>query len=545
MKVDVHHNKDKNGIELHFTKGPDTGLAALLKSLGFKPSYRQPGKWTVRQHPAYAAFALSLQDALLKELSYSEVPVSPSYPAAPEHIENERFSLAEIHYSEDRQQKQKDYVLFEPYKRLANHIAGHFAKDVHGDSLLRVAVFERNHKTRARAAFKAGDVITGYQSEATGEVKAAKSQKNEPVVDTPPKESAQSDATRQPKANPYAYLDAVIAHMHAHYCNDKRPTRGMIEQLGKELKVPNRGMLWEAAELSWLLWYKMLYRQELSFESRLNEMIRFWNHVQPTYLYSDSSKEIYKQYSTPCPIGAIVAQYTRMDKARSILDPSAGNGLLLAGAEPGKVHANEIDPTRLASLRFQHFQKVTSHNAAHPLPKGMHRSFDVVVTNPPFSRWEEEKFDRECLVRTCFQNHIGLSRHLRLEHLMCGLALQCLKDSGRAAMIIMGHVRFGADGFIDKYRPFFNWLYRHFHVDDVINMNSFKLYNRQGAVERTMLILVSGKKQKAQGVAPDRQEAPELAEIVNSFSELWTRVKSSLCKPLQVLIQQLKTANKS
>ena len=173
---------------------------------------------------------------------------------------------------------------------------------------------------------------------------------------------------------------------------------------------------------------------------------------------------------------------------------------------------------------------MTSHNAAHPLPKGMHRSFDVVVTNPPFSRWEEEKFDRECLVRTCFQNHIGLSRHLRLEHLMCGLALQCLKDSGRAAMIIMGHVRFGADGFIDKYRPFFNWLYRHFHVDDVINMNSFKLYNRQGAVERTMLILVSGKKQKAQGVAPDRQEAPELAEIREQLFRIMDTCK---VQPLQ------------
>ena len=95
--------------------------------------------------------------------------------------------------------------------------------------------------------------------------------------------------------------------------------------------------------------------------------------------------------------------------------------------------------------------------------------------------------------------------------------MHTLKDQGRAAIIIMGHIYFDQDGFIARYRPFFNWLYRHYHVDDIINMNSFKLYNKQGAIERTMLILVGGRKLKPDGVALTRKGAPHLEDMVDSF----------------------------
>lgn len=337
------------------------------------------------------------------------------------------------------------------------------------------------------------------------------------------------------------YLDRVIAHMQDQYADGNRVTKGQIEKLAKELEVPNMGMMWEAVELSWLLWYKMIYREPIPFERRLHKMIHFWNKVQPTYAYSDSSKEIYKQYSTPCPISAIVAQYTSMDTVSSIFEPSAGNGLLLVGADPAKTHVNEIDKTRLKSLEFQEFKTITSHNATQPFPNELARSFDVVVTNPPFSRWEEEKFDKEFIISTYFHNQIGLKQHLRLEHAMCGLALHCMKDTGKGALIIMGHIYFGDDDLIARYRPFFNWLFRHYQVDDVINMNSFKLYNKQGAAEKTMLILVSGRKGKPQGVAPQQPQAPHFNDMVDSFQELWERVKQHIKGEIDTVINQLKT----
>ena len=355
-------------------------------------------------------------------------------------------------------------------------------------------------------------------------------------------------SNRKPKKSPKKkqkgksdYLDRVIAHMHDEYGAGKRVTKGQVEKLAKELKIPNMGIMWEAVELSWMLWYRSIYREPIPFEMRLRKMIHFWYNVQPTYAYSDSSKEIYKQYSTPCPIGAIVAQYTGMDSARRIFEPSAGNGLLLVGADPLKTHANEIDKTRLKSLEFLEFDTITSYNATEPFPSELEKAFDVVVTNPPFSRWEEEKFDKEYVIRTYFHSHVGLARNIRLEHVMSGLALHTMKDKGRAAIIIMGHLYFGADGLIGKYRPFFNWLFRHYHVDDVINMNSFKLYNKQGAIEKTMLMLVSGRKSKPDGVAPQESQAPHLYDLVNSFQELWERVKPHIKGDLDTVINQLKT----
>lgn len=340
------------------------------------------------------------------------------------------------------------------------------------------------------------------------------------------------------------YLDKVIAIMHDHYIDAKRLSRKQIEAVQQESGAPNLGVLWEAVELSWLLWYQQIYNLPIPFERRLNQMMEFWNTVQPTYAYSDSSKELFKQYSTPCPIGAMIAEYTNMSSADRTFEPSAGNGLLVLGADPKKTHVNEIDKSRRYSLKAQGFDTITHRNAAEPFPEEWTHSFDVMVTNPPFASWDDSKFDKERWTQKYFNNQIGVAQHMRLEHFMAGLALHTLKDSGKAAIIIMGHVYFGSDGYIEKYKPFFNWLYRHYHVEDIINMNSYKLYNKQGAVTKTMLILIHGRKEVPEGIAPTKRESPTIEQVVNSFQELWERIDSHIKKPveysLQVIITQLK-----
>lgn len=373
------------------------------------------------------------------------------------------------------------------------------------------------------------DAGPGSQTMETGSASSSKS----PAAQELGKGEAPADGTVTND-----HLDRMIAHLHDEFAEGRRPTKGYIERLKTELDIPNMGMCWEAAELAWLLWYKAIYREPGIFLERLDKMIHFWNNLQPTYAYSDSSKEVYKQYSTPCPIAAIIAEYTGMARAKRVFEPCAGNGLLVMGADPKTVHANEIDRTRLDSLRFQQFDRITTLNAAQPFPKDMDKTYDVVVTNPPYARWEEEKYDKEHIIQRYFNGQIGLAGNIRLEHLMAGLALRTMKDDGRAAIITMGHVYF-KDGFIAKYRPFFNWLFRHYHVDDVINMNSFKLYNKQGAIEKTMLILVSGRKTIPAGVAPTQDEAGYFYDTVNSFDELWERVEPHVNLTLDTLIQQL------
>ncbi len=339
------------------------------------------------------------------------------------------------------------------------------------------------------------------------------------------------------------YLDRVIAIMHEHYTKGERVTKKKIEKLKEKTGSPSLGALWEAVELSWLLWYKQLYKEPIPFESRLRKMIQFWEQVQPTYAYSDSSKELYKQYSTPCIIGAIISEYTGMSYADLIFEPSAGNGLLVMGAEPKKTHVNEIDKSRRKSLKYQGFQEVTMLNAAEPFIPSMTKAYDVVVTNPPFAKWEASEFEKMRLIHKYFGKHHILPRHLRLEHLMSAIALHSMKDNGRAALVLMGHVYFDNHGLIAKYRPFFNWLYRHYYVDDIINMNGFKLYNKQGAVTQTMLILIQGRKAIPEGISPHQPDAPHLDQVIENFQDLWEEVQLHIRPNVSTLITQLKTAN--
>jgi len=340
------------------------------------------------------------------------------------------------------------------------------------------------------------------------------------------------------------YMTRVIVEMHDGYMKSERLSKKKIENLQQLTGAPSLGALWEAVELSWLLWYKRLYHEPIPFRSRLLKMDFFWSQIQPTYAYSDSSKELYKQYSTPCPIGAIIAQYTNMDEASSIFEPSAGNGLLLVGANPAITHVNEIDKSRIKSLEFQRFHSITSNNAAAPFPKNMEKVYDVVVTNPPFARWEDSKQEKAFIIREYFENHRGMNHHIRLEHLMAGLALRTMKSKGKAAIIVMGHISFDDDGNWKTYRPFFSWLYRHYKVDDVINMNSYKLYNKQGAVKETMLILIGGRKAVPEGILPTISEQPQLNSLVDSFTDLYKRVQQYIPLSLDIIIAQLKIAKR-
>ncbi|MFC4635705.1 N-6 DNA methylase [Dokdonia ponticola] len=355
--------------------------------------------------------------------------------------------------------------------------------------------------------------------------------------------SSNPSEQREPKKEDTSYLDQVVAIMHTHYHKEERLSKKKVEALMETTAAPTLGMLWEAVELSWLLWYRQLYLQITPFEASLKAMIRFWTTVQPTYAYSDSSKEKYKQYSTPCLIGAMLAEYTGMRSAKAIFEPSAGNGLLLVGAKPHKTITNEIDATRRASLQFQRFSEVHALNASKPFPKKWKHHFDVMVTNPPFAKWEDDRFDKNRIVNKYFNKHYELASFMRLEHLMAGLALDTLKDTGKSGIIIMGHFIYGEDGHIRRYAPFYKWLYRHYIVDDIINLNGFTLYNKQGAVASMMLILVGGRKNTPTAIFPTKQTHPQLEAVIDSYEALWLRIKSHL-HPLKNLVEQLKIANR-
>jgi len=109
----------------------------------------------------------------------------------------------------------------------------------------------------------------------------------------------------------------------------------------------------------------------------------------PTQTVRSEEQIEFQQFSTPADIAALAVLLAAIAAEDIVLEPSAGNGLLVALAPACKaLQLNEIDPKRrerLASI-FPH-AGITGHDGAGlvSLHAGLARP-SVVLINPPFSR---------------------------------------------------------------------------------------------------------------------------------------------------------------
>jgi hypothetical protein len=113
---------------------------------------------------------------------------------------------------------------------------------------------------------------------------------------------------------------------------------------------------------------------------------------------------------------------------------------------------------------------------------------------------------------------------------MAIIALDTMKDTGKSAIIVGGHLRFDERGRImaGKDRIFFNYLYHHYHVEDVIPIDGKKLYSRQGTAFDTSLILINGRKATKSGVAPLFDSNRDTRVV--TFNDLFNRVMNHQSK---------------
>lgn len=247
-----------------------------------------------------------------------------------------------------------------------------------------------------------------------------------------------------------------------------------------------------------------LYYQQVNLSQRTSESMRL------------------QQYSTPAPISYMAGVYAQNGQGKptdgkQYFEPSAGNGLLTIAIEPRKVSVNELDDIRLDNLKTQGYMAVSRIDATRNLAIELQYTelFDGVLTNPPFGKLDKAiEFD-------------GFPFKI-LDHIMCIRALECMKDTGLAAMIIGGHTTWDERGRIQagKNRIFFNYLYNHYNVDDVIQIDGHKLYSRQGTAFDTRLILINGRKANPYGFSPVYNPATDI--VVDNFDELYKRVMLSV-----------------
>lgn len=238
--------------------------------------------------------------------------------------------------------------------------------------------------------------------------------------------------------------------------------------------------------------------------------------MQPTIAARSSNRIKMQQYSTPLPMAWIANRFAMANKADGkVLEPTAGNGMLVFTVPVEQVRANELDETRLDNLREQGFAEVTQQDATEPFAGGM--QYDAVIANPSFGKREAVEYDGKMIP--------GLDPQITLN------ALASMKDDGRAAIIIGGNMEYAINGAIKSMKPFFTYLYDHYNVKGVIDMSG-GLYAKQGTTFPTRMILIDGRRsneERAQTAVypPVESKAIRKAESFDDLYEIINEVLNS------------------
>ncbi|MBN2729115.1 MAG: class I SAM-dependent methyltransferase [Bacteroidales bacterium] len=338
--------------------------------------------------------------------------------------------------------------------------------------------------------------------------------------------------------------------------NGNKHSKTTIERVAKGFGIANKNLVKEFTELAIVLNARDIANDSsLTAHQKYLEIVALYQS-QVNLSMRTSMSVLMQQYSTPAPISFLASSYilksnnlsgykvfkgiVKNTKGKIVgnahltndksdfpkyLEPSAGNGLLTIALPYHFTYVNELDDVRLANLKEQPFAKVSSWDALNP-PMAYDRSFDGVATNPPFGSLSEPI-------------QFGNFKIKRLEHAMALKALRCMKDNGKAAIIIGGHTTWDEHGRVTAgtNRIFLNYLHHFYNVEDIIPVNGKKLYSRQGTSINTRLILIDGAKSVPNGAAPLKNKLHSTE--VNSHEELWSRVglenSDSRTKQLQKL----------
>lgn len=299
------------------------------------------------------------------------------------------------------------------------------------------------------------------------------------------------------------------------FANNQKYDKRSLEKLGKSLGITNITIVKELTEYAIVQYVRQIAAQpNLSDREKYDLIVEFY-YEQPNLSLRTSESVLMQQYSTPSPIAFVAGMFTEASKAQNVFEPSAGNGLLVFTSKPENTIVNELDDIRRANLLKQGYKEVMSQDATLPFTT-LYRTQDVVHTNPPFGTVDKDDI----------QNFDGYKIQ-SLEHIMAIRALETMKDDGKAVIIVGGHTKYDDKNRVKagKNRLFLNYLYSHYYVADVININGKKLYSRMGTGFDVRLILIEGRKPTIEGNAPLKSTKDN---IVNSFDELFERVQEAM-----------------
>lgn len=321
-----------------------------------------------------------------------------------------------------------------------------------------------------------------------------------------------SKSAEQRKLAEKKFIDAVNLQLaFKHKFNGIVELRKIAERVGlKDIKDTD---LQELAETAIVKRARGIASSESTNDAEKFKRIKTLYENQPSLNQRDSERVMKQQYSTPAPYAFLANMYVK-GKGKvidSALEPSAGNGMLTIGLPMDKVHVNDIDAQRLANLRRQGFKNVTSQDGTQPFKV---KPVDIVITNPPFGSATPRDYDGYKISS--------------LEGQMAINALESMKGDGRAAIIIGGNTEYAKNGSLKpKDKAFLGYLYSHYNVEDVINVDG-GLYAKQGTSYPTRMILINGRRLNENAFPPVKDKAR--AETVKDYDELYKRIEDDILR---------------
>lgn len=205
-------------------------------------------------------------------------------------------------------------------------------------------------------------------------------------------------------------------------------------------------------------------------------------------------------YSTPAPLAYLAGMLADLHNGHRILEPTAGNGMLLITARPGvAIAANEIDPGRNERVKQFTGGQATRLDATSEEFQDMATQFepDRVIANPPFGGQIEEGGKKKFPI----VNAITAKEETPSIDLAISLnSLETLTPDGKGVVILGSKTgsmaaHFGSNESRAKayHRPEMLEFFARFNVVDWFTVDG-SLYEKMGAGWPVDVLVIDGKK---------------------------------------------------
>lgn len=232
---------------------------------------------------------------------------------------------------------------------------------------------------------------------------------------------------------------------------------------------------------------------------------------QPNLAVRSSTSVRDQAYSTPVPLAYLASELAGITYDSKVLEPTAGNGMLLIGADTKNATANELNGKRAAMLDKIGFKSEQKNAATESLAPA--KSQDAVIANPPFGATKD---DAGNTIIYEIKPDYGTRE---VDHAIAFKALETMKDDGRAVLIVGGVQAEGDDARREDYRgkskrSFYFNLYKDYNVVDHFTADG-SLYSKQGASYPVDIIVIEGRGKSSRDLP-----AADLPKIYGSYEEL-------------------------